>query len=53
MIIGYTYSKALGSFKDGLIWAIPINFLGMLAGAITAFVVSRYFLKDFVSNKIE
>lgn len=52
VMIGYTYAQVYDSQFWGFVVAVPIIYLGSLLGALTAFVISRYLLKDFIKDQI-
>ena len=48
IMMGYTYSQVFNSQLNGFIITVPIVFTGCMAATITAFLVSRYLLRDYV-----
>ena len=52
LIVGYTYSEVFKSTIYGFFVGMPIAFLGSMFGAALSFILSRYFIKDYVKTRI-
>lgn len=53
VVVGYLYSKVTGDIWYGLAISSSIAFVGTQLGAWCSFLLSRYFMQDYVINKIE
>ena len=52
LIVGYTYSEVFKSTSYGFFVGMPIAFSGSMFGAGISFILSRYFIKDYVKTRI-
>ena len=52
LIVGYTYSEVFKSTTYGFLVGMPIAFSGSMIGAALSFILSRYFIKDYVKTRI-
>lgn len=50
---GYLYSQVTGSIWYGLLISSTIAFIGTQIGAWCCFLLSRYYMQDYVIGKIE
>jgi uncharacterized membrane protein YdjX (TVP38/TMEM64 family) len=48
IMMSYSYAQVFNSPLHGFIITVPIVFIGAILGMMTAFVISRYFLRDYV-----
>lgn len=48
IMMSYSYAQVFNSPLHGFIITVPIVFIGAMLGMMTAFVISRYFLRDYV-----
>lgn len=50
VMLGYTYSQVFDSKLHGFLFSVPIVYAGTLLGALFSFLLSRYFLRDFITE---
>jgi len=48
IMMSYSYAQVFNSQLRGFIFTVPIVFVGAMSGMVTTFVISRYFLRDYV-----
>ena len=48
IMMSYSYAQVFNSPMHVFIITVPIVFIGAMLGMITAFIISRYFLRDYV-----
>lgn len=48
IMLSYTYSQVFSSAYIGFAIVVPIIFVSVLTGALTAFLASRYMFKSFI-----
>lgn len=53
IMIGFTYAQVYNSQTLGFLVAVPIIYTGSMLGAMCAFLVSRYLLRDFINDQIK
>lgn len=52
-MLGYTYAQVFESKFYGLLFSIPIIYIGCLSGAMVSFLLSRYLFRDFIKQQIQ
>lgn len=50
IMLGYTYAQVFDSKLYGLLFSVPIIYIGCLSGAMISFLLSRYLFKDFIKD---
>merc|ERR1719506_1251251 len=53
IMLGYTYAQVFESKFYGLLFSIPIIYVGCLCGAMISFLLSRYLFRDFIQQQIQ
>ena len=48
VMMSYSYAQVFNSPLHGFIITVPIVFVGAWFGMMTSFLISRYFLRDYV-----
>ena len=53
IIVAFAYCKVYGSFWLGFAVATPIVYVGVMLGALAAFLLSQYLFANYIKKKIK
>ena len=53
IIVAFAYCKVYSSFGLGFVVATPIIYVGVMFGALAAFLLSQYLFKNYIKKKLK